>query len=206
MGFRGDGAYGQLCVVLPELDMVVAAQAELGDMQHEMDAVFELAAHLFDADDTAELIIPKYAPLSSERKTAGFENKFFKLDENPLGWTGIYFTRNPANDSIRAVISNAVDQYTIEAGNDSFIESLIFTKKLKPKIVFLMSTPDTERCRIACSYAAEENKLTFAVRFLNSPHRMTYTFTCEDDKLSIVLDEKELLDENARRITGYLVK
>lgn len=205
-GFRGDGAFGQLCVVLPEHDMVFAVQAELGDMQHEMDAVFKLADHLFDDDDTAELILPEYAPLSSQRKTAGFENKFFKLDENPLGWTGIYFTRNPENDSIRAVISNAVDQYAIEAGNGSFLESLIFTKKLKPKIVFLMSTPDTERCRIASSYAAEENKLTFAVRFLNSPHRMTFTFTCEDDRLTIVLDEKGLLDENARRITGYLVK
>lgn len=35
-GFRGDGAFGQLCIVLPKADMVVAMTAATNDMQKEM--------------------------------------------------------------------------------------------------------------------------------------------------------------------------
>lgn len=34
-GFRGDGAFGQICIVLPEHDLVVAATAAVRDMQSE---------------------------------------------------------------------------------------------------------------------------------------------------------------------------
>jgi CubicO group peptidase (beta-lactamase class C family) len=39
--FRGDGAAGQLCVVIPEKDAVIAVTAETGDMQGELDAIWE---------------------------------------------------------------------------------------------------------------------------------------------------------------------
>jgi CubicO group peptidase (beta-lactamase class C family) len=39
--FRGDGANGQFCVILPEQDAVVAITAETRDMQRELDLVWE---------------------------------------------------------------------------------------------------------------------------------------------------------------------
>ncbi|WP_420362113.1 serine hydrolase [Curtobacterium aetherium] len=45
-GFRGDGAYGQFCVVLPEHDVVVAVTGQSLDMQAVLDAVW---AHLLPA-------------------------------------------------------------------------------------------------------------------------------------------------------------
>jgi CubicO group peptidase (beta-lactamase class C family) len=39
--FRGDGAGGQLCVVIPEQDAVVAMTAETGNFQGEMNAIWE---------------------------------------------------------------------------------------------------------------------------------------------------------------------
>ena len=39
--FRGDGASGQLAVMIPHLDAVVAATAGLRDMQRELDAIWE---------------------------------------------------------------------------------------------------------------------------------------------------------------------
>lgn len=39
-GWRGDGAFGQLCLVLPEQDLVVAALAQSDEMQPELDAVW----------------------------------------------------------------------------------------------------------------------------------------------------------------------
>jgi len=44
--FRGDGANGQLCVVIPEKDAVVAITADTGNFQGEMNAIWE---HLYPA-------------------------------------------------------------------------------------------------------------------------------------------------------------
>jgi len=53
-GFRGDGAYGQFCVVLPEQDVVLALTGQSLDMQAVLDAAW---AHLLPAiapvDDAA---------------------------------------------------------------------------------------------------------------------------------------------------------
>ncbi len=49
-GYRGDGAYGQFCIVLPEVDVVVASTAETTNMQGILDAVWE---HLLPAFGTA---------------------------------------------------------------------------------------------------------------------------------------------------------
>lgn len=45
-GFRGDGAYGQYCVILPEQDVVVAITSQSPDMQAVLDAAWE---HLLPA-------------------------------------------------------------------------------------------------------------------------------------------------------------
>ncbi|GAA5120011.1 serine hydrolase [Luteolibacter yonseiensis] len=44
--YRGDGAGGQFCIVMPEQDMVVAITADTGNMQGELDVVWE---HLLPA-------------------------------------------------------------------------------------------------------------------------------------------------------------
>lgn len=202
-GFRGDGACGQLCVVLPERNMVIAVQTMLGDMQREMDAIMELVEHLYDEDTTTTLHLPVYAPLSSERVTAGFENTYYALDKNPMGWTGVYFTYEESIREMYATFSNGVDQYAIVAGNGHYAESTIWAKKLKPKLVDLMSTPDTERCRMAVSYQAEMDKMTFDVRFLNCPQRATYTFTVEGDAVHLHLDAYGTMDADAIDLVGH---
>ncbi len=54
-GFRGDGAYGQFCLVLPEEDLVVVTTAVVPDMQALIDAVWDhLLPGLDSAPGTAE--------------------------------------------------------------------------------------------------------------------------------------------------------
>ncbi|HSI65225.1 MAG TPA: serine hydrolase, partial [Candidatus Saccharimonadia bacterium] len=57
--FRGDGAHGQFCVVLPELDAVVAITANTRDMQAELNVVWDKLLPAFQekplpADASAE--------------------------------------------------------------------------------------------------------------------------------------------------------
>ncbi|MEV3908280.1 serine hydrolase domain-containing protein [Streptomyces canus] len=49
-GYRGDGAYGQFCVVLPEQDVVLAITSETLDMQKVLDLAWEHLLPAFGAD------------------------------------------------------------------------------------------------------------------------------------------------------------
>jgi hypothetical protein len=58
-GYRGDGAVGQLMVVLPKKNIVVAVQALSNDMQKEMDFVFKLVNNIFDENDEKNIVSEK---------------------------------------------------------------------------------------------------------------------------------------------------
>jgi CubicO group peptidase (beta-lactamase class C family) len=55
--FRGDGARGQLCVVMPDQDTVIAITADTGDMQGELNVIWDKLLPAFQAgalpDDAA---------------------------------------------------------------------------------------------------------------------------------------------------------
>jgi CubicO group peptidase (beta-lactamase class C family) len=52
-GYRADGAYGQFCLVLPEQDAVVVTTSETETMQAVLDAVWEHLVPAFDGPSTA---------------------------------------------------------------------------------------------------------------------------------------------------------
>ncbi|TDN44649.1 CubicO group peptidase (beta-lactamase class C family) [Curtobacterium flaccumfaciens] len=53
-GFRGDGAYGQFCVVLPEQDVVLAITGQSLDMQAVLDAAWQHLLPAVDADTAGD--------------------------------------------------------------------------------------------------------------------------------------------------------
>src|SRR6516164_2626528 len=52
--FRGDGAAGQFCVVIPEKDAVIAITAETGNMQGELNAIWEKLYPAFQTERLPE--------------------------------------------------------------------------------------------------------------------------------------------------------
>ena len=48
--FRGDGAGGQFCVVIPDKDMVIAITADTGNMQGELNAICDTLYPAFQAE------------------------------------------------------------------------------------------------------------------------------------------------------------
>ncbi|MGN8048685.1 serine hydrolase domain-containing protein [Curtobacterium sp. 22159] len=67
-GFRGDGAYGQFCVVLPEQDVVLALTGQSLDMQAVLDAAWE---HLLPALDAADVDAADDAALEARLASLG---------------------------------------------------------------------------------------------------------------------------------------
>lgn len=54
-GYRGDGAYGQYCVILPEQDVVLAITGQSDDMQGVLDAAWEHLLPAIGAAGSADL-------------------------------------------------------------------------------------------------------------------------------------------------------
>jgi len=80
-GYRGDGAYGQFCVVLPERDVVVATTAAAQDMQAVLDALW---THLLPAlTDAPSGTGPETATPAEERLTTRLAN--LELPAVPTG-------------------------------------------------------------------------------------------------------------------------
>jgi CubicO group peptidase (beta-lactamase class C family) len=65
--YRGDGAFGQYCVIMPEQDAVLAITSGLGDMQPPLDLIWK---HLLPAMQPAALAEDRAARAALERKLA----------------------------------------------------------------------------------------------------------------------------------------
>lgn len=126
--FRGDGAFGQFCIVMPEQEAVFAATAGTGDMGGVMNAVWD---HLLPAikvsalapagDANAELAarldgLRLDAPdiLRTSALEIAIDGRDYIVDENEMGISGIRldFTEEGA----AFVIENAFGRETLELG------------------------------------------------------------------------------------------
>src|SRR3954467_8553606 len=65
--FRGDGAFGQYCIVMPEKDAVIAITSESADMQGELNLVWNI---LLPAMHQDKLPADKHADAVLQQKLA----------------------------------------------------------------------------------------------------------------------------------------
>ena len=113
--FRGDGASGQLAVMLPEQDAVVAATAGVCGMQEELDAIWESLLPAFsdaplsaDPEGLARLRVAENAqrfdlgPAGAPRVAAlpFGEVRRFPCEPNPFGLAALALAQDPAGATI----------------------------------------------------------------------------------------------------------
>ncbi|MGI9146378.1 MAG: serine hydrolase domain-containing protein [Chloroflexota bacterium] len=81
-GYRGDGAFGQFCVILPEQNTVMVTTAATLDMQVMLDAMW---AHLLPALRESAPDVGAQEQLSA--RLLGLELPAYRADEGPSDWT-----------------------------------------------------------------------------------------------------------------------
>ncbi|MEN6478675.1 MAG: serine hydrolase [Anaerolineales bacterium] len=127
--YRGDGAFGQYCVVMPAQDAVLAITSGISDMQAVLDLVWE---HLLPAMAPAPL--PEDAPaqaalhtLLAERAIAPQQGEAaspqgralsgrYRLDANEYGLKSLTFRFQRRGAAIRLVTNEAVAQLACAPG------------------------------------------------------------------------------------------
>ena len=183
-GYRGDGAYGQFCVVLPEQQTVVAITGATIDMQAVLDGLW---THLLPAlsDDHRSSPDKTAADVHLARRmtSLALTPATGKPDpeEDADRWDGAVFTpvdgrceQQPTLTSVE--LNRAADGWQITLGEDGRQLSGAFGDE-----DWLVSdAPEadgTDGVPVAVSGGWDGGRLTVEVLFLETPHRLTVS--CE---------------------------
>ena len=163
-GYRGDGAYGQFCVVLPEHDVVLAMTGGTHDMQAVLDAAWQ---HLLPALGTAG---PSSAENELAERLAHLVLPTVRAAASPApDWHGFACATTGTGPltSVGVARTGAVWQVTlggndssvvVELGNDGWAES----------------APDDVPLAISGGWT-DPRTLRFDVVFTETPHRLRVT-------------------------------
>ncbi|NIK76683.1 CubicO group peptidase (beta-lactamase class C family) [Paenibacillus castaneae] len=167
--YRGDGAFGQFCIVMPEQDAVLAMTSGTNDLQGVMDAVWnhllpamEQSPHSPDEDSQATLAamlrglnlnIPQLQPNSPLE--AAISGKYYKLEDNEQQWNSVSLTFE--DDKVVVVLGNLDNEYRINLGRGEWVEG---TTRLM----------QDENKRVVASFTwQQEDTLLLTMRFIETP-------------------------------------
>ena len=185
-GYRGDGAFGQVCIVYPEKNLVIAAIAECGDMQSEMDGFFDFINDL-DPDPTPvsgelDTFLEGFYPAGKFNAPAELIGKEFLIDENRSGFKYLRFDKTP--DGLDIIISTAEHINTVKLCSGRWICGTMHGERVKPTLDDLTPNHSRPLEYFACA-TADGGKLSVSLRATNCPHNVVYTFEANGNGIEI---------------------
>lgn len=195
--YRGDGAFGQFCIVMPEQDTVLAVTGATGRMDAVLNAVWDVLLPAFRQPaepiapdpagtealrsrlDALALEPPGYAPESPlAEKWSGIT---YQLEDNILGLQTFSF--ETAGSRITETVRNATGEHVLVHGTDGWAES--GTSLLRGS-----------HERVAASAGWEsENTLMLTQQFIETPFRMTTAVTFKDNVMELSFRQNVGADE-----------
>lgn len=200
-GYRGDGAYGQFCVVLPEHDAVIATTAATDDMQAVLTLVWE---HL----------LPAFRPeplTGREDADAALARRLEHLalppvpgapapPERDAQWSGAEFTPSGGVCADQPGLTGAV----VTGGTDGWTLSLVEEpgdRRLELPLGPGGGQPGEEPPPTAVSGGwTDGDTLAVHVVFLETPHRLRVTCSLADRTFTARWDTKPLHGAPLRRL------
>lgn len=194
--FRGDGAFGQFTIVLPDKDAVIVMTSETKDLQGQLDLVWQ---HLLPAlgDDakaadpaadarlaqrlkTLTLDPPKGAASSSV--AASIHGKTFLLEPNDLGFTKAAFSIT--HDECTLTLHDAAGAHSLPCAMGQWRRGE--TTLPAPRLISGGAPPPGMSHKIAASATWKDNHtLELTARFYETPH--TDTLICAFDSTGLTL-------------------
>lgn len=196
--FRGDGAFGQYIVMLPEQDAVIAITAESFDLQDELNLVWKYLLPAFQKDklpkDDAAVIQLKQKLQSlalpvptANNYTASAEklnDKVFQFEknENQIENLAFHFTEKECSVTLKA----DSDSFKLNFGLGNWV--LGETTRRGPNLIGNAKTSfrGLPPSKIAGSYTwKDENTLELILRYIESPHSERITCTLNNGKAEV---------------------
>lgn len=185
-GYRGDGAYGQLLVLLPDRDMFVAVQAFCNDMQREVDGVFELLEKM--EGRAREGKVHSFPPLSGGGELPEID-RVYRLEENPMNFGSLWL--KAGGDSVQLSFDDGHSIQTVRAKAGDWTVNQCYMRHVQPTLGGHLSKEPQEKLTMAVSCGEEEGKIVLLVRFRTSPHSQRWEIEADDEGLRMCFAEPE---------------
>lgn len=193
-GYRGDGAFGQLGMVLPKYDAVVAVQGIAADMNDEIDGVVDLVEAIMSSEpDGAEADFYHFEPFAREENVTPFE-RVYEIDAKAQGFK--YLRVALDEDRLDLSFSDGQAMQTISAGNGCWIRSEYRAKEMYSTLVDLMSTEFEMTVSCEGCYTLDGDKLTMHMRYHVSPYTERYELTFGEDSVELNIENGIRVEEN----------
>lgn len=216
--FRGDGAFGQYIIVMPDQDAVIAITSETADMQHILDLVWE---HLLpgmsgagEGNTVLESVINKklsalsIAPPSATKDPA--------VASKISGKTFIMNDSTGQTDKISVVFKNNTCTYTVTSGGTSYTFISGNGKWITGETNYLASMPSLTAAaqnrlagfsslKIAGAYNwQDQNTLMLSIRYIESPHTDYIYLRFNGETISVYHQNslQKMADRKSPIITG----
>jgi CubicO group peptidase (beta-lactamase class C family) len=195
--YRGDGAYGQYILVLPEKDAVIAITSETPNMQDELNLVWKyllpaMKKGKVSEDNTSALLlkqklekfaVPIYkaaADSVSVAVAAGLPNKTFTVKENTRGIKSVGFSFNGA--LLKMNLSTTTGNFSYDFGSRNWVPGS--SARRGPSLTEAAYMEALPPSKLACRYRwKNSNTLELVLRYIESPHTEIWTCSFADGKL-----------------------
>jgi CubicO group peptidase (beta-lactamase class C family) len=207
--FRGDGAFGQFMVVMPEQDAIVAITCETSDMQGELNLVWD---HLLPAMNEAPLrsdgrtdsllrkklsalTLPPPAGLPAPSTAQRVSGQTFALESNSLGARRLTFDFR--RDGCVFKLIDSTGEHLIQCGAENWVDGETDMPGTPPKL----TVGDLRPAKIAASGAwRDQDTYQMTWRFYETPHHTTAA--CHFDGESVHLELANSVNHNKTVLTG----
>lgn len=187
--FRGDGAFGQYCIVMPDQDMVIAMTGGHHDMQKVMDGVWQCILPAVDQVDQSE---DSYNSLLEYEKSLKYsvEGSCDIEDEVKNIVRGTYILRD-SKTPFKKIGIEEIDEglclsyevggveHRIRASYNSWSNNAV-----NLKLLFNAPIDKHISCQAMCRWQ-EDQSLLVVLRFVNTPFRNIIGITFSDDGVEI---------------------
>ena len=192
--FRGDGAFGQYCLVLPELDAVIAITSGVRDMQKVMNLVWDkllpamkpgrlpknAAAQQQLEARLARLAVKLPSGTALSSLPVGVSGKWFEFGENDRGIKALSFDFNATSPTL--IVQTSSGELRTRIGMNSWAKNA--TRAFTNGLDRALSVPENPLVAASGAWTAA-NTFTVKIVLYETPYYSTVNFRFDSDRLVI---------------------
>jgi CubicO group peptidase (beta-lactamase class C family) len=213
-GFRGDGAHGQFCLMLPQYDAVIAITSGTRDMASVMNLVWDRLLPAFTSealpadtqaqkrlsDKLGRLVLRTQSGTATSSMTRTFVGKIYTFPTNPQAIESIVLDAADASGAATLTVRVSDATHRLSAKPDAWTKSVMTINRLRQGSGGQDGTPDP----IATSGAWTANDTyTLKIARYRTPFVATYRLRFAEDQLNLEIEQNVgAADARISRLVG----
>ena len=213
-GYRGDGAYGQYCIVLPDQDAVIAITSETQDMGASMQLVWD---HILPAMQDApalpedkqayealmqraeQLTLPVKKGVATRTMASKVDQRTYAFEDNDFRAKSVSFRFR--DNECEMVLAEGNQTISITSGQSRWITA---DNEKAGDTLFAIPGRTPMPTKVASYYYwTNPQTLVMKLKYVENAHHDVFTFSFTDQELTLAFDNSLSYqsDEGDRRAT-----